>query len=138
MEALHLAAAPAAGLREFDYFHPAFLYESIWDLAMFILLVAWLRPRLREQPGALFFAYIGVYSIGRFLIEGIRLDSFWVGPFRVAQLASLSGVLVAGRGPGLDTAPGPARALRPRQRHAHVGQGPGGSRRSSLSPDNPL
>jgi phosphatidylglycerol:prolipoprotein diacylglycerol transferase len=83
------------GYAQFDYFHPAFLYESIWDLAMFILLVAWLRPRLREQPGALFFAYIGVYSIGRFLIEGIRLDSFWVGPFRVAQLASLLGVLVA-------------------------------------------
>ena len=83
------------GYAQFDYFHPAFLYESIWDLAMFILLVAWLRPRLKEQPGALFFAYIGVYSIGRFLIEGIRLDSFWVGPFRVAQLASLVGVLVA-------------------------------------------
>src|SRR6267142_1277806 len=83
------------GYAQFDYFHPAFLYESVWDLAMFILLVAWLRPRMREQPGALFFAYIGVYSIGRFLIEGIRLDSFWVGPFRVAQLASLVGVLVA-------------------------------------------
>ena len=83
------------GYAQFDYFHPAFLYESVWDLAMFVLLVTWLRPRLREQPGALFFAYIGVYSIGRFLIEGIRLDSFWVGPFRVAQLASLLGVLVA-------------------------------------------
>lgn len=83
------------GYAQFDYFHPAFLYESIWDLAMFILLIAWLRPRLRDQPGGLFFAYIGVYSIGRFLIEGIRLDSFWVGPFRVAQVASLVGVLVA-------------------------------------------
>jgi phosphatidylglycerol---prolipoprotein diacylglyceryl transferase len=83
------------GYTQFDYFHPAFLYESVWDLAMFILLVVWLRPRLRDQPGALFFAYIGVYSIGRFLIEGIRLDSFWVGPFRVAQLASLLGVIVA-------------------------------------------
>ena len=31
----------------------------------------------------------------QFLIEGIRLDSFWVGPFRVAQLASLVGVVVA-------------------------------------------
>jgi phosphatidylglycerol---prolipoprotein diacylglyceryl transferase len=83
------------GYTQFDYFHPAFLYESVWDLAMFILLIVWLRPRLREQPGALFFAYIGLYSIGRFLIEGIRLDSFWVGPFRVAQLASLVGVIVA-------------------------------------------
>ncbi len=84
-----------AGYTQFEFFHPAFLYESMWDLAMFILLVTWLRPRLREQPGALFFAYIGMYSIGRFLIEGIRLDSFWIGPFRVAQLASLVGVIVA-------------------------------------------
>ena len=48
-----------------------------------------------RQPGALFFAYIGLYSVGRFAIEAIRLDSFWLGPFRVAQLASLLGVVVA-------------------------------------------
>jgi phosphatidylglycerol:prolipoprotein diacylglycerol transferase len=67
----------------------------VWDLGVFLLLIFWLRPRFKLQPGALFFSYIGLYSIGRFLIEGIRLDSFWVGPFRVAQLASLAGVLVA-------------------------------------------
>jgi len=83
------------GYTQFDYFHPAFLYESAWDLAVFFLLIAWLRPRLRQQPGALFFAYVGLYSIGRFMIEGLRLDSFWLGSFRVAQLASLLGVLVA-------------------------------------------
>ena len=81
------------GYTQFDYFHPAFLYESLWALAIFGVLVLWLR--LREQPGALFFAYIGLYSIGRFAIEAIRLDSFWLGPFRVAQLASLLGVVVA-------------------------------------------
>ena len=58
-------------------------------------MIVWLRSRLREQPGALFFTYIDLYSIGRFTIETIRLDSFWLGPFRVAQLASLLGVLVA-------------------------------------------
>jgi phosphatidylglycerol---prolipoprotein diacylglyceryl transferase len=83
------------GYTQFDYFHPAFLYESLWALAIFGVLVLWLRPRLREQPGALFFAYIGLYSSGRFAIEAIRLDSFWLGPFRVAQLASLLGVVVA-------------------------------------------
>jgi phosphatidylglycerol---prolipoprotein diacylglyceryl transferase len=57
--------------------------------------VLWLRPRLRDQPGGLFFAYIGLYSIGRFAIEAIRLDSFWLGSVRVAQLASLLGVVVA-------------------------------------------
>jgi phosphatidylglycerol---prolipoprotein diacylglyceryl transferase len=83
------------GYTQFDFFHPAFLYESVWDLGVFLALVLWLRPRLRAQPGALFFAYIGLYSIGRFFIEGLRLDSFWLGPFRVAQLASLAGVIVA-------------------------------------------
>jgi len=62
---------------------------------VFLLLILWLRPRWRDQPGALFFGYIGLYSIGRFLIEAIRLDSFWLGPFRVAQLASLAGVAIA-------------------------------------------
>ena len=62
---------------------------------MFIVLVAWLRHRLHRQPGGLFFAYVGLYSVGRFLIESVRLDSFWVGPFRVAQLASVVGVGVA-------------------------------------------
>jgi phosphatidylglycerol:prolipoprotein diacylglycerol transferase len=83
------------GFSRFDFFHPTFLYESLWDLAVFIVLVVWLRKRLARQPGGLFFAYIGLYSIGRFAIESVRLDSFWVGPFRVAQLASVAGVAVA-------------------------------------------
>ena len=33
--------------------------------------------------------------MGRFVIEGLRLDSFWLGGFRVAQLASVAGVVVA-------------------------------------------
>ena len=86
------------GYAGFDYFHPTFLYESLWDLAIFAALALWLRPQMRDRPGALFFSYIGLYSIGRFLIEGLRLDSFWVGAFRVPQLASLAGLLVAAAG----------------------------------------
>ena len=83
------------GFSQFDFFHPTFLYESLWDLAVFIVLVMWLRRRLQRQPGGLFFAYVGLYSVGRFIIESVRLDSFWLGPFRVAQLASVLGVAVA-------------------------------------------
>src|SRR6266403_2195556 len=83
------------GFGQFEYFHPTFLYESIWDAAVFVALVAWLRPSLRQHPGALFFCYIGLYSIGRFAIEALRLDSFWLGAFRVPQLASVLGVIVA-------------------------------------------
>lgn len=81
--------------RQFEYFHPAFLYESLWDLAIFGTLVLWLRPRLAARSGALFFVYIGLYSVGRFAIESLRLDSFWLGGFRVAQLASLVGIGIA-------------------------------------------
>lgn len=83
------------GYTQFEYFHPTFLYESLWDLAVFGALVLWLRPALRRQPGALFFAYLGLYSVGRFAIEALRLDSFWVGAFRVPQLASMVGVVIA-------------------------------------------
>jgi phosphatidylglycerol:prolipoprotein diacylglycerol transferase len=83
------------GFARADFFHPTFLYESLWDLGVFLLLVAWLRPRLQQHAGALFFSYIGLYSVGRFLIEAVRLDSFWIGPFRVAQLASLLGIAIA-------------------------------------------
>lgn len=86
------------GFAQFDYFHPTFLYESLWDLGVFLALVLWLRPSLRNRPGALFFCYVGLYSIGRFAIEALRLDSFWLGSFRVPQIASLVGLLVAAVG----------------------------------------
>ena len=84
--------------RQFDFFHPTFLYESLWNLLVFALLVRWIRPRWGRYPGALFFSYIGLYSVGRFAIESVRLDSFWIGPLRVGHLASVAGVLVAAAG----------------------------------------
>jgi phosphatidylglycerol:prolipoprotein diacylglycerol transferase len=77
-----------------EYFHPAFLYESVWDLLIVAVLIA-LRRKLRRRPGTVFYLYIGLYSVGRFIIESIRLDSFWLGQFRVAQLASIAGVGLA-------------------------------------------
>ena len=82
----------------YEFFHPTFLYESLWDLGVFLALVLWLRPRLRERPGALFFSYVGLYSIGRFAIESLRLDSFWLDGLRVPQLASVVGLVVAAIG----------------------------------------
>jgi phosphatidylglycerol---prolipoprotein diacylglyceryl transferase len=78
-----------------DYFHPAFLYESLWDVGVFIVLVALLRKRLARAPGALFLAYVGLYSAGRFVTEAIRTDPLMLGPLRVAQLVSLIGVAMA-------------------------------------------
>ncbi len=83
------------GFGHYEYFHPTFLYESLWDLGVFVLLIAWLRPRWRARSGALFFWYIGLYSLGRLVIESIRLDSFWLGNLRVPQVVSGIGILIA-------------------------------------------
>lgn len=77
------------------YFHPTFLYESLWNLFVFALLL-WLffqgqRGKLRLKPGTLFLSYAIAYSLGRLAIEGLRMDSLMLGPLRVAQLVSLGG-----------------------------------------------
>ena len=85
-------------LQGHEYFHPTFLYESLWDLVTFAILYFGLRKRMVRTPGALFLAYLGLYSLGRFFIEALRIDSLMLGRFRVAQLVSLAFVLVAAVG----------------------------------------
>jgi len=65
------------GFGQFEYFHPTFLYESIWTQRVHGL-VAWLRPSLRQHRARSSLLH-GLYSIGRFAIEALRLDSFWLG-----------------------------------------------------------
>lgn len=74
------------------YYHPTFLYESIWNLFVFAILMILIRKI--KKDGVIFFIYVGLYSLGRFIIEGLRTDSLMLGPIRVAQLISLGGVLV--------------------------------------------
>ena len=81
-----------------EFFHPTFLYESLWDLTVFLLLVFALRSRLKRAPGALFLAYLGLYSLGRLFTEGLRTDPLMLGPLRIAQLVSLLGMAVAAVG----------------------------------------
>lgn len=66
--------------------HPTFLYESIWCLMIFLFLL-WFSKRstFRGQIGCL---YGILYSVERFLVEGLRTDSLMVGPFRQAQVIS--------------------------------------------------
>jgi phosphatidylglycerol:prolipoprotein diacylglycerol transferase len=85
---------PLPYVRE-EFFHPTFLYESLWDLGVFGLLVLVFRRWLERSPGALFLAYVGLYSIGRFWVEGLRTDSLMLGQVRAAQLVSLLGIAVA-------------------------------------------
>ena len=78
-----------------SFFHPTFLYESLWNVGAFLILYFVLRRRLERAPGALFLAYLGFYSLGRFWIEGLRTDSLMLGSFRIAQIVSVTAVVVA-------------------------------------------
>jgi phosphatidylglycerol:prolipoprotein diacylglycerol transferase len=78
-----------------EFFHPTFLYESVWDVLVFVLLVRVFRDRLARAPGALFLTYLGLYSVGRFFTEALRTDALMAGHVRVAQLVSVMGVAAA-------------------------------------------
>lgn len=63
--------------------HPTFLYESLWDIAVFFFLI-WYRKR-KKMEGEVFFLYMILYGVGRFWIESLRTDSLMVGNLRVSQ-----------------------------------------------------
>lgn len=84
------------GLETVEYYHPTFLYESLWNLGVFAM-VLWLffwglRHPERLKTGTLFLVYFATYSLGRLWIEGLRLDSLMLGPLRIAQVVSLTGI----------------------------------------------
>lgn len=76
------------------YRHPTFLYESLWDLLVFGLLIV-IRSKVRGPKGQLFITYLALYSVGRFFIEGLRTDSLMIGPLRTAQVVSLVTIVAA-------------------------------------------
>lgn len=75
------------------YYHPTFLYESIWDLLGFFVLI--LLRRVNLGRGEMFLTYIIWYSVGRFFIEGLRTDSLMIGDLRMAQLISIALIVFA-------------------------------------------
>lgn len=69
------------------FYQPTFLYESIWNIIGFIILLL-IRPHLKI--GETFFAYLIYYSIGRYFIEGLRTDSLMLTEYlRIAQVISI-------------------------------------------------
>ena len=75
-----------------EYYHPTFLYESVWNLVGFVLLH--FLSRRRRYDGQVALSYVAWYGLGRAIIEGLRMDSLYWGPFRVSQvLAGISCVV---------------------------------------------
>ncbi len=66
------------------YHHPTFLYESLWNALGFLILHK--LSKNRKFDGQIALCYAIWYGLGRCIIEGLRTDSLWWGPFRVSQL----------------------------------------------------
>lgn len=78
------AAAIEGGYAGYIQVHPTFLYESVWNLAGFIGLH--FLSKKRAYDGQIALGYVAWYGLGRALIESLRMDSLYWGPFRASQL----------------------------------------------------
>ena len=76
-----------------EYYHPTFLYESLWNAVGFVLL-HFLSKR-RKYDGQIALGYAAWYGLGRTFIEGLRVDSLYWGPFRVSQVLAAVSCLAA-------------------------------------------
>jgi len=74
--------------------HPTFLYESVCNLIIFIIL--YLIRNKREYKGQLTYIYLTLYGFARCFIEGLRADSLMIGCFRISQLLSIILFMVFG------------------------------------------
>ena len=77
----------------FVYVHPTFLYESLWNIAGFVLLHIFSKKKKTNYRGQFFLLYVAWYGFGRYMIEGLRTDSLFISgtDIRISQLlAALS------------------------------------------------
>lgn len=75
-----------AGFEQYETFHPLFFYESLWNFGNMVLLL-WLGRRFvdRLKPGDIFFVYLVIYPLGRFLLDFLRLDASMLGGINANQ-----------------------------------------------------
>lgn len=80
---------------QYNYFHPTFLYESILDICIFLILFFVVRKIVKNVDGIIFFSYLILYSIARIIIEQVRIDSVLnVFGIPIAQIVSLLLILI--------------------------------------------
>jgi len=75
------------------YYHPAFLYESLWNITGLLVIHIFSKKSKTKYPGQYFLFYVAWYGLGRFMIEGLRTDSLliWGTDLRASQwLAAFS------------------------------------------------
>jgi len=81
------------GFEHYTHFHPMFLYESLWNLAGFVgLIVVGRRLKSWLKDGDIFLLYLIYYGIGRFILEGFKIEVWTIGGIPTARW--ISGALV--------------------------------------------
>ena len=83
------------GFADQSYYHPLFLYESIWNLANMFFLI-WITRKFKHwlKPGDVFLVYLVTYPVGRFLLEFLRLDASQLGGINANQ--TLMAIVIVG------------------------------------------
>jgi len=80
----------------FSHFHPLFLYESVWNvLGCVLLLLVGRKFKNRLLSGDIFFMYVIYYSVGRFFLEGLKIDVWTVGGIPTARWISGIAIVVS-------------------------------------------
>ena len=77
----------------FQYYHPTFLYESVWNAIGFVILH--FLSKKRKYDGQIALGYVAWYGLGRAFIEPLRQDSLRIGTFRVSQLLAAGSCFIA-------------------------------------------
>ncbi|MBQ5332702.1 MAG: prolipoprotein diacylglyceryl transferase, partial [Oscillospiraceae bacterium] len=76
------------GVEITSYYHPTFLYESLWNLIGFVIIN--LLYKKKKFDGQVVLMYVTWYGFGRMLIEGLRTDSLYLGVFRISQIVGFA------------------------------------------------
>ena len=76
------------------YYNPTFLYESMWNLIIFLILMIILHKKKSNENGVVIASYAVLYSVGRLFIESLRTDSLMIGNIRIAQFMSILGAII--------------------------------------------
>ena len=79
--------------QSYEYYHPTFLYESLWNLVGFVALH--FLSKIRRYDGQIALGYVFWYGLGRTFIEKLRMDSLMLGQFRISQLLAAVSCFIA-------------------------------------------
>lgn len=94
LESLHLPRFIIEGMHiNGVYYAPTFLYESLWCILGFIILIL-IRKLTKRKTGIMTYSYFIWYGIGRLYIEGMRTDSLYLGNIRISQMVSLLLIII--------------------------------------------